>query len=93
MKIMQYITIGENGAIKTTKDKVDDCRNHESFVCGIMCWYSTGTKFVVKDTSDGEIQVFAKVGCDDTIRGYSELVRLANFTKLDELFKLLETEI
>lgn len=92
MKKMELIKVNGSGATNVKVYLVNDWENHEGFVRGIMCWYSDGTKFIVKDTESGEIQVFEKVANNDPITGYTELIRHTNFTKLEDMFEILETE-
>ena len=93
MKDMRLITISHGGVVKAAKYVVDDWIDNERFARGVMCWYTYGTKFIVKDTLNGKIQVFIILKDDEEVSGFTKLVRLDNFTNLEELFVLIEMEV
>lgn len=71
--------LGKNHTFRViTNGKVKYYQGHEretseGIVRGIMCWYSTGTIFVVIDP-EYRVSIFQKVHSDDPVKGYSELV-------------------
>ena len=86
MKELQITTISPSGKVTTQKDIVAIWITPENYVRGFMCWYSDGTKFIIKDNT-GEIQMFAKVPITDPVAGYTDLIQL---DYVNDLFDLLE---
>lgn len=48
----------------------------EMLVRGIMCWYSTGTRFIVT-AEDGTTEKFIVSATHDPIKGYTDIERIA----------------
>ena len=48
----------------------------EMTVRGIMCWYSTGTRFIVT-AEDGTTEKFIVSATHDPIKGYTDIERIA----------------
>ena len=93
MKTMRLVTISHGGVVKAAKYVVDDWIDNERFASGVMCWYTYGTKLIVKDTLSGKIEVFVILKDNDEVSGFAKLVRLDNFNNLEGLFALIEMEV
>ena len=91
MKEIKVMVISKNN-VEIKKDTVGEWITPESYVRGIRCWYSYGTKFVVKDDT-GEIQSFMIVKVDDAVRGFTELIQLKHMNSLYSIFRLFELEV